>query len=157
MRKLRAALFAVVPTALILLSAPVAMAQSSLADEPKGATVDAPTQEMRAAAADGRVYVYDGRNFTGAWCGTTTNEQDYRSIGGTCPDMDNRTTSMWNNGYVHTFDDVRFYKNYVYGGPNMCLGLGDSWGDLGLGWELFNSGENANNKISSHIWASSCP
>ncbi|GAA2207337.1 hypothetical protein GCM10009850_027950 [Nonomuraea monospora] len=161
MRKLRAALLAVVPAAAIFVGAPTALAQTGPADEPSvGGTSNAPVPAApgaRLAAPDGRVYIYDLRNFTGSWCGTPTNEQDYRNIGGTCPNMDNRTTSMWNNGYVETFDDVRFYRDYVYAGPNMCLGLGDSWGDLALGWELFNTGENANNKISSHIWASSCP
>jgi hypothetical protein len=120
-----------------------------------GATAPKPSKQ-RAAAADGRVYVYEHLNFTGAWCGMPGNERDYRSISN-CPNMDNITTSVWNNGYVDVFDDVRLYRDYVYSGPNMCIGLGDSWGNLDLGWEVFNTGEKANDKISSHIWASSCP
>ncbi|MFF3489666.1 peptidase inhibitor family I36 protein [Streptomyces sp. NPDC002701] len=167
MRALRNALLAISAIGLVVATAPSSVAddrasgpdgfsQGVTVGSTIGAAAPQPSQQRVAAAPDGRVYVYVDLNFTGTWCGMPGNQQDYRNISD-CPDMDNKTTSVWNNGYVATFDDVRLYRDYVYSGPNMCISVGDSWGNLDLGYEVFNTGEHANDKISSHIWANSCP
>lgn len=166
MKALRSAMLGIAAIGLVVVSAPASGADDRVPDSAgssqatnvgftEGATAPKPSKQ-RAAAADGRVWVYEHLNFTGSGCGMGGNERDYRSISN-CPDMDNKTTSVWNNGYVAVFDDVRLHRDYAYSGPNMCIGLGDSWGNLDLGWEVFNNGEHANDKISSHIWANSCP
>ncbi|MFE9680937.1 hypothetical protein [Streptomyces sp. NPDC006285] len=120
------------------------------------AATDATSHRARLAAPDGRVWVFEHENWTGRGCGYLYDFRDYRSSGD-CGDMDNITTAMRNSGWTGDFDDVRFHRDYTYSGPNMCLGVGDAWGNLDLGWEVFNTGEHANDKISSHIWANSCP
>ncbi|WP_105969838.1 hypothetical protein [Streptomyces geranii] len=166
MRTLRSTLLGLATIGLVVATAPFSTADErapGAADSVRTASIGSTSEAaaprpstQRGAAADGRVYVYEHLNFTGTWCGMGGNERDYRSISN-CPNMDNLTTSVWNNGYVAVFDDVRLHRDYAYSGPNMCIGLGDSWGNLDLGWEVFNNGEHANDKISSHIWANSCP
>ncbi|GAA3870094.1 hypothetical protein GCM10023084_23950 [Streptomyces lacrimifluminis] len=120
MRTLQSTLLGLAAIGLMVATAPFSAADeraSGSADSARtaatgstsGAAAPKPSTQ-RAAAADARVYVYQDLNFTGTWCGMGGNERDYRSISN-CPNMDNITTSVWNNGYVAVFDDIRLHRD----------------------------------------------
>lgn len=119
--------------------------------------------------ADGYVWVWGDAMWddNGLWCGWIDNHawwtyawNDLYGSPGECKDtghsFDNVASSMWNNGFAGGYDDVRFFKHATFEEPSMCLGNGDYWGNLNLGWEVFNDGSNANDQISSHAWKQNC-
>lgn len=160
MRRLRTALTATATVSLLFSGVSATAADAGTDPTSPRATVsaraDASTPKASSRSADGRVWVWEHSHFGGNGCGMSSNIQDYRNISG-CSDMNNVVSSVWNSGYVATFDDVRLYDGYAYSGVNMCIGVGDEWADLDLGYERFNDGTKANDQISSHIWANSCP
>ncbi|MEV6962465.1 hypothetical protein AB0M97_25405 [Streptomyces sp. NPDC051207] len=160
MRKLRTALLATATVSLLFSGASATVAAPETdRTSPKAAVsawADASAEKASSRPADGRVWVWEHAGFSGNGCGMTYNQQDYRNLG-SCSNMDNIVSSVWNSGYVGTFDDVRLHEGYAYSGVRMCISVGDEWGNLDLGYEKFNDGTKANDRISSHIWASSCP
>ncbi|MEO3868826.1 hypothetical protein ABGB18_08360 [Nonomuraea sp. B12E4] len=116
---------------------------------------------------DGNVYVWGDLDFTGLWCYWSGDHRHWRyawadpyGSPGTCLTKDHSfndvATSMWNNGFPGSYGNVKFFKDSGLEGPEMCLAPGEDWGNLGLGWELFNDGTNANDQISSHMWVTNC-
>ncbi|SDJ07184.1 peptidase inhibitor family I36 protein [Nonomuraea jiangxiensis] len=117
--------------------------------------------------ADGNVYVWGDMDFTGLWCYWSGHHRVWQyawnslyGSPGTCltksHSFNDVASSMWNNGFPGEYAQVRFYRDIGQEGPSMCLANGEDWGNLGLGWELFNDGTNANDQISSHMWVNSC-
>jgi hypothetical protein len=139
-------LTAMLTTAVALATAAPALAADATVANPEG---------PRAKAADGYFYIYNEPDFNGSSCGFTGNWDDYTDAGD-CGDVNDRTTSLWNNGYPGGFDDVFVYAGIEYGYPYGCLGNGDSWQNLSLGIERFSDGTTMDNRISSHAWAPTC-
>ena len=130
------------------------------------------TAERAGVLADGYINVWEHAMWDtegGLWCKWLGNHRFWEdasgdtwegSTPGICKSdshsFDNVATSMYNTGFPGEFDDVRFFKHAHYAKPSMCLGNGDHWGNLALGWEIFNDGSYANDEISSHRWVDSC-
>ncbi|MER6663022.1 hypothetical protein ABT256_00615 [Amycolatopsis japonica] len=87
-------------------------------------------------------------------CSTTGDDSNYGNSQGCAGDDDNRATSLLNNGYSGGLDDVRFYRLADHGGGSVCVGNQQYVSNL-ANWS-FTSGINADNRISSHKWVSSC-
>ncbi|MFH8619543.1 peptidase inhibitor family I36 protein [Streptomyces sp. NPDC017979] len=124
----------------------MALPQAAQADgAPTGSAPKAEAKvQPRAAAADGYLYLYDGYNYTGGWTRYSGNASNY---GG----FNDRASSLWNNGYPGSLDDVRVYLHAGYGNPSRGVHNGVALADLrqwaydGTNWWLDNS-------ISSHRW-----
>jgi hypothetical protein len=130
------------------------------------------TDLARAQQPDGYINVWEHAMWDtegGLWCKWVGNHRYWGdaagdtwegSTPGICKSggqsFDNVATSMYNTGFPGEFDDVRFFKHAHYVQPSMCLGNGDYWGNLALGWEVFNDFTYANDEISSHRWVDSC-
>ena len=123
-----------------------------------------------ATAADGRLYAYENRDFSGDYCYWTLNHADWRYVEWNIPDrgecawfgsslnsnFNDEVSSLANHGHPGGKDDVRLYRDINYRGPSICLRNGDDFGDLSLGRERFSDGTIANDRISSHKWVRSC-
>src|SRR5947209_6951670 len=79
---------------------------SSGSAEGIGAAAGAAGLPATAAAADGYLYVWDGRNFTGASCRWFGDDGDYRYNSNGCGNWNDRVSSAWNNGYANAYPDV---------------------------------------------------
>lgn len=128
-----------------------------------------PSDEIGVAAADGRVYAYEHAFFKGIACGWVGHHNWWKypraSIYGgppaTCwgeysPNMLNRASALWNNGYHGSLSLVRFYKGMTGSGPRLCLNAGDYWDNLNSGTPRFSDGSWANDEIESHRWHNTC-
>jgi hypothetical protein len=127
---------------------------------------------LSALAGDGYFYAYEHRNWdtSAKYCRWDDKHGDWRHPtwnmphGGDCYNfawyenymLDNMASSVWNNGVPDTYDDVMMFRDIGWEGAKMCLGQGDFWGDLGLGWERFDDGGFANDEIGSHSWRQEC-
>jgi hypothetical protein len=113
------------------------------------AAVASKASVARVAAADGYFYVWNDINAGGQqcrWFGDSSNWGGCR----------NKASSMENNGYAGSYEDVRFYWDAGYGGANDCLWNGYYVPNLAA-FAFPNNGsgggENLNDNISSHKWA----
>lgn len=176
MKRALAALAAVSATAAITVGTPVgAFAESSPSPAPTKTSAKKPVSPLvreglgaKSAGPDGYVWVWEDVMWEGRWCGWTGNHNWWRQpenglfgTPGVCEDdndsFEDVASSMWNNSYPGSYDDVRFYKHTDNYQIHMCLGSGDDWGNLALGWERFTDGSIANDAISWHVWRNSCP
>ncbi len=69
--------------------------------------------------------------------------------------MLNQASSVWNNGYAETYDDVNVYWGSGYSGASKCIGRGGYIADLSYYTFPYNGtggGETLNNNIASHKW-----
>ncbi|MFD8232907.1 hypothetical protein ACFV20_13620 [Streptomyces sp. NPDC059696] len=139
----------------VALTAPTAQAA-----EPKPAD----QRSVTAAAPDGKLHAWEHPYREGghcAWSGASRN-WDYPGPG--CPHLRNLASSVENRGYAGSYDDVNLYYGEDQSAAYACLGRGDMWLDLTLGWETFSHGwpwwdgygESVNDNISSHSWTDSC-
>lgn len=183
MKRTTGALAGLASAVLILAGTPWAASATPTNPDPAGTATPVPTNAARkpvppgttgraSVQADGYINVWQHAMWDtqgGLWCKWLGNHRYWAdasgdtwegSTPGICKSsghsFDNVATSMYNTGFPGEFDDVRFYKHAHYGQPSMCLGNGDHWGNLALGWEVFNDGTNANDQISSHRWVDSC-
>jgi hypothetical protein len=137
------------------------LAIAALATVAGTAVVTAPA----ASAADGNVYAFEGTYNSGPYCAWSGDDGDWSTCsgGGVNRNMLNKASSLWNNGYPGSYDDVNFYYNQGQGGAWACLGNGDAWADLSLGHEIFSwgpglagHGGRINDDIASHKWVNYC-
>ncbi|MEV8634122.1 hypothetical protein AB0395_20925 [Streptosporangium sp. NPDC051023] len=181
MKKIRALMIGAAVAAAVLTAAPAGAAvpspQPSSSASPAPGVNGAPqrpappnkTGYASAQAVDGYLYVWKDAmwDYDEQWCRWSGSHAywtyawsgQYGTSAGECSEndnFDNVATSMWNNGYPGSHDDVRFYKDSGYEGTSMCLGNGDYWGNLALGWERFDDQTQANDEISSHTWVRNC-
>jgi hypothetical protein len=119
------------------------------------------------AAPDGKLYAWEHAYFKGAYCTWEYDHMDWRYVEWIAPvhrgdcswwysgmdsDFNDQASSLWNNGYGGSQEDVRLFRDINYRGPSICLRNGESWADLSLGYERFSDGSNVNDQISSHYW-----
>lgn len=98
--------------------------------------------------ADGNFYAYIDINFSGGVCAWSGNSNDW----GSCK---NRASSVWNNGFVETIDDVLLYWGTNNSGASYCVSVGVSIANLvpvhfnraGAGL-----GQSLNDNVASHRW-----
>jgi hypothetical protein len=73
----------------------------------------------------------------------TANHGSWDRITSSEPELDNFSWSVRNNGTGTSFEHVRLYLDYGYGGFSFCLPKGGHVNLVGTGWE---------DNISSHRW-----
>ena len=142
-------------TILVGLAAAAALAVPTSA-QASGPTPGAP-DGGNSIAFDGNLYAYRDPGFIGL-CGAWSWHSSYWPTG-----CRNQASSIWNNGYPATLDDVNLYWGSNYTGAWACISQGDYWGDLTLGIERFSWGaglpgymEPVNNNVASHKWVTTC-
>lgn len=122
----------------------VAVAAASALGVPALAQAATSASPTTAAAADGNLYVYRDYNFTtlcGRWPG---NKPNWGGCGGTI-------SSLWNNGYPGSYDDVWVYSGINYTGYKRGVYNGVRLPDL-RGYKFDGSSVVLDNNIWSHKW-----
>ena len=124
------------------------------ASSAQAATAAAAPNATALAPADGYFYAYADSNYGGKYCRWVGNDTDWSSCspGG---NLRNQASSLWNNGYAGSFDDVYVYWGLSYGGAYACIGNGLAYSNLSnYVFPVGGSGvgENMNDNISSHKW-----
>ncbi|MFJ4681872.1 hypothetical protein [Streptomyces sp. NPDC088789] len=105
---------------------------------------------------DGKMYAWVNANCSGTRLGSDVgNDANWgNNLGQFRGSDDNNATSVANNGHVGGNDVVAFYRTTggadAWGRGFLCAGPGVSLVDL-RGY-AFTTGENANDRISSHHW-----
>ena len=118
----------------------------------------ATAKAVAAAEPDGRLWAWEEPYRGGTACRWEDDWADW-TLG--CWEVSNDASSLENRGYVATYDDVNLYYRDDFKGSYACLGRGDMWMDLTLGWEKFHAPgdgqwEEVNDNVASHKWVSSC-
>jgi hypothetical protein len=122
-----------------------------------------------AAAEDGKLHAWEHAYGGGDHCSWTGSSRHWdgnnEAAQPGCGGMRNRATSLRNSAYAG-WDAVNLYWDTDQDGAWACLGKGDEWMDLALGWETFSHrswpfnhggyGESLHDNISSHQWVESC-
>ena len=103
-----------------------------------------------AEAADGYFYFYEHADYVGQ-CKHAGTIEMYSLI---CGNMNDKTSSVWNNAYAGRPDAVRVYENDRFGGGSMCISRGEMISNLAH--RQLSNGANANDRISSHRWERGC-
>ncbi|MFC5144819.1 peptidase inhibitor family I36 protein [Streptomyces aureoversilis] len=143
MGKLRTILTGAALAALTVTAMPLAAHAAGTAPAPVG------TGTSAAPPADGKLYAYEGYNYTGFSCSWTGNSNNW----GQCR---NQASSLWNNGFPGNLDDV-----WVYWAPNRTearRGVHNGVAISNLATVTFDAGtgkgagQNLNDNISSHQW-----
>lgn len=134
--------------------AAVGMSGTAQAAPAAPAKAMAPAAPSAVAAADGYFYAWIDSNFNNNSCRWSGNASDW----GACK---NRASSVQNNGYVDTYDDVNMYWGTGYTGAWYCLARGHYLRDMR--YDYFNRGSNKagygesmGDNVASHKWATSC-
>ncbi|MFG2553030.1 hypothetical protein ACGFWF_24200 [Streptomyces sp. NPDC048581] len=108
---------------------------------------------------DGKVYAWRDSACSGNLLGSAVgNDANWGNSSGSFQGSDdNNATSVANNGYVGGNDVVAFYRltggSDAWAGGFLCVGPGVALSDL-RGY-TFTTGQNANDRISSHEWVTS--
>ncbi|MFB6726300.1 hypothetical protein ACFCV3_39385 [Kribbella sp. NPDC056345] len=116
---------------------------------------------VTAPPPDGHVYAWldinAGEFYHCRWVGNDDNWSTCTDWNGVARNMQDRASSVQNRGYSWA---VNFYNDINRGGAWACLSKGDYWPDLRN--QRFTRGGGAGhnypmeNRISSHLWVSSC-
>ncbi|MFD8590499.1 peptidase inhibitor family I36 protein [Streptomyces sp. NPDC059637] len=158
--RLKTALAALVLGGTAVLAAPAAAGATGTGAPAAASTSASPAESGTVGAlADGYLYAYEHIDRGGAYCRWYGDDADWStcSPGG---NMRNKASSLWNNGYPGSYDDVALYWGTNYTGAPACLRNGVYWNNLtGLHFNRPGSsghGETINDNISSHRWVNSC-
>jgi hypothetical protein len=113
------------------------------------ALVAAPT--ANAVGGDGKLYAYSDTNWRNVCGGWTNNSTSWGQCG-------TQVSSVWNNGFLQTYDKVRMYWGVRYTGTSYCLAQGTALSDLRdkrFNIAGTNVGAVMDNHVFSHQWVPS--